>query len=423
MDLSLKIPPHSQQAEEAVLSIVMRDPDALNDIEIPAEAFYNSHNRAIWEKIVEMAIAGETIDFLTVAEASGLSVDYFLKLNNSDHVRKNIVTYAEILNDAHQCRCEIDIYEQGLSDSYEGESSAAEIMGVLAGVAIKDETGSLEMHQHVQRFIEDCKEGKNGHFSWWCDEWTRKLGRMSSDLVILHAPRSTGKTAMMLQWIMETHKAGQVAPLASIEMLKKELAPRLLAHEGRLSTFTMRTRGHITRDEEERSISATERIQALNLRIRDKDMTIDDICTWAIREKSRTGAHAIFVDNLLSISDGGKRYDSKTIMYDSFIRKFRSLRDQLQIPIIILAHPNAEGGIAWSKDVENFADIILYLRDVPADGINFKSSGNTVHQRQLPGKHILAVIQKNRNGIYPVAASLNFIGETQTFEHIEWEDV
>ena len=106
-------------------------------------------------------------------------------------------------------------------------------------------------------------------------------------------------------------------------------------------------------------------------------------------------------------------------MYDDFIRKFRDLRDDLKIPIIILAHPNANMEIAWSKDVENFADQIILLANVPPEGTTL-TTGQNIDQMQLQGKHVIAKFQKNRQGLSPVA-SLEFCGSTQTFQHIRWE--
>ena len=146
-------------------------------------------------------------------------------------------------------------------------------------------------------------------------------------------------------------------------------------------------------------------------------MSIDDIRGWAISE-SRNGVDAIFIDNLLSINDGGKNYQSKTIMYDFFIRRLRDLRDELKIPIIILAHPNSEGQVAWSRDVENFADIILYLETVHEP---IKVSGNTIMKDyDISGEHVIAKFQKNRQGVAPVA-SLSFDKTKQTFSHVRWE--
>jgi hypothetical protein len=106
-------------------------------------------------------------------------------------------------------------------------------------------------------------------------------------------------------------------------------------------------------------------------------------------------------------------------MYDDFIRKLRDLRDLLKIPIIILAHPNAEGQVAWSRDVENFADVILYMVEVPLTGIDIRNQ-HIEKNLDISGKHILAIFQKNRQGISPIA-SLEFKGDTQTFKHIRWE--
>ena len=232
--------------------------------------------------------------------------------------------------------------------------------------------------------------------------------------MILHAPRSTGKTAMMLQWIVEAHRTEKRTPLASIEMLKPELMPRLLAYDGQVSTYTMRTRGYCTDSEVQRAREANQRIRSLDLSIRDKGMSIDDIRGWAISE-ARDGVDAIFIDNLLSINDGGKKYESKTLMYDDFIRRLRDLRDELEVPIILLAHPNSDGQVAWSRDVENFADVILFISNVDQQGT--KVNGKLI-EYQGDG-HVFAKFQKNRQGISP-SASLHFHKDYQTFEHREW---
>ena len=166
---------------------------------------------------------------------------------------------------------------------------------------------------------------------------------------------------------------------------------------------------------------AIDELRILNLCIRDKSMTITQICAWA-RSQVREGVSCIMIDNLLSISDGGVRYQSKTIMYDHFIRELRNLRDSLKVPIILLAHPNEETGrVAWSKDVENFADVILYMANVPYEGIEVNGK-HIDYIDDKRGRHVLIKFQKNRQGISPWA-SLMFQLETQTFEHIKWEEV
>ena len=116
-----------------------------------------------------------------------------------------------------------------------------------------------------ERFIQDCIDGSVGNFDWWCPEWTSELGRMNSELMLFHAPRSTGKTALMLQWIMNSHAGSKRTPLASIEMLKAELLPRMIANLGQVNTYVMRVRGRVTTDEIQRSREAVQQIKALGI--------------------------------------------------------------------------------------------------------------------------------------------------------------
>jgi replicative DNA helicase len=310
-------------------------------------------------------------------------------------------------------RQEIAVLQEGLGVAYGGESVSERVISAL-NLSALGTNKDTPLDELGDEFIQNCIDGKVGHFNWWCDEWTQHLGKMASELMILHAPRSTGKTAIMLQWIVNAHRNEMRTPLASIEMLKPELMPRLLAYAGQVNTYTMRTRGYTTDSEIGRSRSANKEIKTLELCVRDKGMSIEDIRGWAIAE-ARNGADAIFIDNLLSINDGGKKFDSKTLMYDHFIRKLRDLRDELEVPIIILAHPNQNNEVAWSKDVENFADVILFLMNVPYEGMQVNGK-NIQHEGD---GHVIARFQKNRQGISPTA-SLHFNKQYQTFEHKEW---
>ena len=425
-ETNMKCPPHSEEAERGVLGSILLDPTRLEGLSIRPEDFYNLQNATLFSELLDMSRAGRVMDALTIGdwlkETNTLDrvggYDRLIELQDETVVPVHSQQYATTVRERAGLRRQLDIISNASERLYRGEDVSDEVVSALMG-EVRSEGQERALHELGEEFIEDCREGQVGHFPWWCNDWTYKLGKMSSDLVILHAPRSTGKTAMMLQWIVDAHLHGQKTPLASIEMLKKELLPRLIANVGSVNTFVMRTRGSITPDEERKASDAVEQIRGLDLCVRDKAMTIDDIRSWAIAEHRKGDCHAIFIDNLLSISDGGKNYQSKTIMYDDFIRKFRDLRDLLKIPVIILAHPNQEGGIAWSKDVENFADIILYLEDPAVRGMVVR--GKEVTPRVVEGKHIVAVFQKNRQGIQPVA-HLDFVGSTQTFRHIDWEE-
>ena len=423
----LKIPPHSDEAEAGVLGSIILDPERFHTLELRPEQFYSSQNQILWENITAIAESGKPWDALLLGDVlknnNALErcggYDRLIELQDTAITPFYSQQYADIVKEKWRLRKSIEVLTEGTERAYAGEDFDEDVMAGLLALGAKCDKDK-DIVEHSKAFLDRCKAGKCGHFGWWCDDWTQKLGRLDNDLMILHAPRSTGKTAMMLQWMVSSHQENMVSPLASIEMLKDDLAPRLMANVGDVCTFRMKVRGSVTPNEEVRSVRAIDKIKSLNLHIRDKGMSIEDIMMWGAAEKkaAKDGGYqigAVFIDNLLSISDGGKRYDSKTLMYDYFIRKMRDLRNMLKTPVVLLAHPNQDGAVAWSKDVENFADIIMFMCD--AEKCNKE---NAIDLDKVTGRHVVAKIQKFRNGITPTA-HLDFIGETQTFKHIQWE--
>tara|TARA_X000001382_G_C3175683_1_gene180949 strand:- start:693 stop:1964 length:1272 start_codon:yes stop_codon:yes gene_type:complete len=417
--------PNDNKAERGVLGSILLDPlPSFSKITISKDDFFTHKNQVLFEQLKDMYVNNLLLDIITIRnylkDNKKLDVigggDYLLELQEEIIIPNHVKHYQEIIKEKSKLRKEIKILKKALVQSYNGESCVSEVISNLS-LSDMDLSKDVPLHTLGEKFIEDCKTGNTGTFNWWCPQWDASLGKMKNELMLLHAPRSTGKTALMLQWIVNAHKQKHRVPLASIEMLRSELMPRLIAHCGSVNTYFMRTRGHATRDELKQSKQANDNIKLLELCVRDKAMSIDDIRAWAISE-SRKGADCIFVDNLLSINDGGKQYQSKTVMYDYFIRKFRDLRDDLNIPIIILAHPNENMQIAWSRDVENFADVILLLHSVGYDGIDV--NGRMIEHKNYEGDHVIAKFQKNRQGLSPVA-SLSFDKRTQTFTHKEWE--
>ena len=416
--------PFNIESEEGVLGSALLDPSVIGKLNVKPDDFYDRQNQILWEVMLQMYIANPVMDTLMIGTElenkgklnSAGGYDRLSSLMDTVGVSAHSEHYANEVKRLSKLRSEINVLSEGIATAYGGESASDEVLSRLIGMNVEEQKDE-PLHVLGERFIQDCIDGKVGHCSWWCPEWTNHLGRLSTELMILHAPRSTGKTALMLQWMLHLHENKRKAPLASLEMLSSELMPRFISHKGQVNTYRMRARGRTTEDEVTKARLANEQVKCLELRIRDKGMTIDEIRAWAVAE-AKDGADIIFIDNLLCISDGGEKFDSKTVMYDHFIRRLKSLRDDLKIPIVLLAHPNDSNTVAYSKNVENFADIILFLMEVPPEGV--RTNGELIQQNlDIQGKHIVAKFQKNRQGISPIA-SLEFMGDYQTFRHLEW---
>ena len=419
--------PQDYEAEQGLIGAMLLDPESvLTRVTITPDDFIKPRHKIIYESLLEMHINNMPIDSITIGnylkhkdvESICGGVDYLHELMDKTLVAAHFNQYQEIVVHKSKLRNEMKVLQDGLDAISNDESASDKVISSLVGQSVVDNSDE-ELWKLGEKWIDNVSSGNTGHLGWWTDEWDQHLTKLSSELCIIHAPRSTGKTAWLLQYICKLQQQGMTCSFASIEMIKQELLPRLIAHLAQLNTYTMRTRGWITEDEKKRSIDANEIIKSMGIRVRDGSMNIMEIRAWALNERKK-GSQAIFIDNLLCINDGGKSYVNRTAMYDYFIQQLLDLRNDIKIPIFLLAHPSAEGLVAYSRNIENLCDVILYLHTVPYDGIDLKDK--TIHKRlDISGDHVLAVFQKNRQGLSP-AASLSFNKDTQTFKHLNWEE-
>lgn len=429
-EMELRIPPHSNDAEKGLLGSILMDPSAAlckcSEMHIDSDKFYDVRHQILFGELTKMSGMGKAMDTITITEwlkANGMmdrvgGFDYLAELEDSESVSGYVNHYADIVIKKHRLRNIIDKMSEAISAAYENEDPlciASESMASMSSLLTVDPV-KKKLEEHVSDWLDSCIRGECGTFPFWCHEWDMRLGKLSDEIIILHAPKSSGKTSLAIQWIVRGAREGYKMSFASIETTTERISPRFAAQIGEVNALLMRIRPP-TNNEEKRTREAICDLSKLGISIRDGDMTINDIKAWAAIEKSN-GADALMIDNLLSIK-ADRKYESKTIMYDSFLREIRGIRNRLKIPIIIIAHPNQEGQVAWSRDVENFADIIIYLMEVRNEGWNSPFFGK-IEKNNTLGRHICAAFQKNRDGIRPLA-TLDFAAEIQTFKHIGWE--
>lgn len=419
----MKEMPFSKEAERGVLGSILLDPSTFKKLSLKHDDFYEPKHKELFRCLIDMHLNNETIDGITIKnkldKTNSLDrvggQDYLIELMEETIVPSHSRHYQSIVLHKSKLRKEINILNHGLSKAYDDDSCADDVLSSMISLNV-DEQKDKPLHEHGEDFVRACADGVSGKVNWWSAEWTNHLGRLKNELILVHAPRSTGKTALIIQWIAHLHSLGFKAPLASLEMLRSELVPRFLSLE-QIDTWMMRTRGFITDNEKQKCESALLKIKNANYKIIDGGMSVEEVRAWGIAQAD-DGADILFIDNLLCMSDGGKRFDSRTSMYDHIIHQLKALRDDIKIPVVLLSHPNSEGQIAYSKNVENIADIIIYLMNVPHEGI--KVDGNHImYNHEMAGQHVICKFQKNRQGISPVS-SLEFVQHYQTFLHNEW---
>jgi replicative DNA helicase len=348
--------------------------------------------------------------------------DFLYAIDEEAFTAENALSYITDIRNMEKLRELNDLCQDTLGDVNGDDADADVIVTSLQSDALGlvDDTGSdKELYEEGDDFIDDCIAGKAGTVPHFCDEWTHKLGKLSDEIVFLHARRSTGKTALVVQWQTVLHEKGLKVPLLSLESKKKKLVPRYISQIAKINTLDMRRNAPPEGSPIiKMARKALEYIKSLNLVVRDGDYTIEQVSAFARMHKSQ-GADAIMIDNLLCIGSN-KPFDSRTKMYIYFLEQIRKIRNAVDMPIIILAHPNAEGELAWSKDIENLADVIMFLWNVEdlrrkdptsraLDGLDgVVPAGST---------HVVCTIQKNRDGETP-RLELDFNKMIQTFKPI-----
>ena len=426
-----RLPPASEEAERGVLGSAMIEPEQViekcSELGVTEDTFYTPAHRLLYRHLCMMYTEAKEIDLLTVGvglknegvldQVGGHS---FLEgLIDSTPTAAHAEYYIEIIQQKQLARKIITCSVSAIEGCYEDKEPEV-VLSTLQSEALSlatDQSDEISMEDHGEEFIEHCIHGTQGHFPHFCDNWTARLGRLSNEIVFLHAPRSTGKTALAIQWQRNLHKLGLNVPMLSLESLKQTIVPRYIAQEAQVNTFAMKrgmTPPYSTKYQDARD--ALQRLREMNLTVRDGNMTIEQIMAFAKLHKN-AGASGIIIDNLLCIGSN-KDFESRTKMYIYFLEHIRKIRNAVNIPIIILAHPNEDGKIAWARDVENFADVIMYLYNVDEmrerDERAFNKSGLKERFFGDGHTHVCCKIQKYRDGDCP-RLELDFDKEHQTF--------
>jgi hypothetical protein len=134
---------------------------------------------------------------------------------------------------------------------------------------------------------------------------------------------------------------------------------------GRVNVAQIR-KGKARQDEHELYLNACEEMKALPLDVDDRTADIAGLFAWAVMAKQR-GAKALIVDNLKHIRTDGRK--DATEQFRELFLGCKWIRDDVNLPMMVLHHTNQEGDAAWSKDIERDADVMLHMNTVARENL------------------------------------------------------
>lgn len=394
---NLKLPPYSIEAEQAVLGSIMLRPDAFGEISdfLDVESFYSEKHKTIFGGVSELLSKGNPVDYLSlknILDEKGVleqvgGAHYLAELVNAVPSASNIEYYARILEKKLMMRKLIHAAE-GISQLGYGEQgdletlldqAEKEIFAVTQKKTRKTITdikqGLIEAWDQIDK-LHNSDQEMRGVPTGFRDLDNKLSGLQKSDLIILAARPSVGKTSLALDIARNASVHHNVPVLIfSLEMSAQQLLYRMISSHSRVDSWKLRT-GKLNLNNSEEY----DRLQHGIGELSRAPMYIDDqagtniikMRSTARKIKSDKGLGLIIVDYLQLMSPTQSRNSDNVVQQMTEIsRSLKHLARELDVPVLALSQlsRNVEqrqgkprlSDLRDSGSIEQDADVVIFI--------------------------------------------------------------
>jgi replicative DNA helicase len=382
---TIKIPPQNLEAEKSVLGSLMIDKRAIDKVcdNLEPRDFYHEAHGKIYDAILDLYKNRQPIDILTVTArlrekdelktAGGAS--YLAEVVNFVPTASHVGHYADIVKRKRTLRDLIDASHHISSLGYEEDKNVEQVLDEaeqkVFGIAQKSlKHDFLRIGQALESTWERIDElhkdkGKLRGVPTGFPDLDNILGGLQkSDLVVLAARPSLGKTALALD-IARNVAIEEKKPVAifSLEMSKEQLLDRILAAEAHIDSWKLRT-GNLSEKGEDNDFvrirNAMERLADAPIFIDDNAMpTLMQIRAMARRLHTEREIGLIVIDYLQLIKTN-ERIESRVQEVSEISRSLKALAKELNVPVLAVSQ--------LSRAVEMRTDAIPKLADLRESG-------------------------------------------------------
>ncbi len=395
--VSLKIPPHSSEAEKALLGSLLVRPEAIHDaLElVNADSFYAERHRTIFGVILELSQRGAPVDIVSVSEklrekgvleAAGGQA-YLAELPDSAASPSNASHYAEVVQKKAAARGLIRAAEDVLAQAYDETSELDELLDraekrVFEATDVRGQGRYLleikdtlvEAWDRLERLSREGGQELRGVPTGFPALDNKLSGFQKADLVILAARPSMGKTSLALDFAR--HCGVQLKlPVAifSLEMSSQQLADRMLSAESKVDSWKLRTGKGLTDGDFSELSSAMARMNEAPIFIDERSVvTPISIRSSARRIKAERGLGLIVVDYLQLVHPvSSAKSDSVVQQVTEISRGLKAVARELDVPVIALSQLSRKvedrGGkprlsdLRDSGSIEQDADVVMFI--------------------------------------------------------------
>jgi replicative DNA helicase len=438
-----RIPPQNIDSEKALLGSIMLDPEKIYDIAdiVRPETFYVEKHRIIFRTMEELSGKKEPIDLVTVStklkEKSQLDqiggMSYLTELVNMVPSASNAEHYASVVHKKSLMRKLISASEDICNLSYD-EANDSEVVIDTAEKMIYDVARATSGKKFIAlgdaigeawerwEMMHNSGEGMRGVPTGFRDLDTKLSGLQKSDLIILAARPSCGKTSLALDIARNAAiRHGKYVAIFSLEMATQQLVDRMVSAESRVDAWKLRT-GKLNMDTEFSKLrDSLEPLSKAPIYVDDQPGTnILKMRATLRRLQNEKQVDLVIVDYLQLMASVHAKSDNVVQQITEVSRSLKQLAREFNVPVLALSQLSRaveqRGGrprlsdLRDSGSIEQDADVVIFLHR--EDKYKEASEKDNI---------VEILIEKHRNGPTGVV-KLFFDADKTTFLNMDKQD-
>ena len=389
-----KVPPHSIEAEMAIIGSVLIDNSALSVLTeyLTEDAFYKKAHRDIFHAMGTVSEKGEAIDVITLAEALKRlgtyqtigGPAYLTRIMDNVHTAANAEYYAKLVFEKYLLRRLITISGEISTQCMLAERDAREVLDEAERLIFEvSERGVRKTFEPIGRIIkerlenlEKISENKDlvsGLPTQFDELDSYTSGFQNSELIIIAGRPSMGKTSLALN-IAQHVAIKEKIPVGifSLEMSSEQLVMRMLCSEAQIDSNRLR-KGYVKSTEFAELAIVAGYLSEAPIYIDDSaGITMMELRAKSRRLKAEINVGCIVVDYLQLIASRDA-YENRQQQISSISRGLKGLAKELNIPVVVLSQLSraveSRGGdrrpllsdLRESGAIEQDADTVLML--------------------------------------------------------------
>lgn len=388
-----RIPPHNLEAERSALGIMLLSKDKINTAMeiVRADDFYKEAHGMIYQAIQNLYNNGSPVDLITTVEelrrlgqldAIG-GTAYLAQLSSEFTTTSNIEYYLRLIKDKATLRALIDKSSETIDAAYDDAEATSTIVE-LAEKNIFDITqgaytsGLTHIHEILLDSFKMMEERAanpgtiTGTTTGFIDLDFKLSGLQKSDLVLLAARPSMGKTALMVNISVNAAMRGKAkVAMFSLEMSKEQLTQRMISATAHVDLQKVIS-GKLTEDDWGKIVQAMTPLDELDIFIDDTpSISPLEVKAKCRRIKAEKGLDLIVIDYLQLMEMGGKN-ESRQQEISAISRSLKGIAKELDVPVIALSqlsrapemradHRPILSDLRESGAIEQDADVVMFL--------------------------------------------------------------